>query len=378
MTGAGLAGFRLLRLDTAPLTTSAWPATIAPVAGVAQVATNAPVSTNAPAATNASAATNALAATRAPTAGSAPPAPAAGATSAGAPAWPSPFAVAELLVPAGSPIFAGHFPGRPLLPGIAHLALVRLVLGELAARGALPGDLAGNTAIAEVGKLRLRRTVTPGDRLELRLLSADAAGAIRFELRRQPDGGADGPAQPDGQVRPDRQVQQNELASEGTVRIGTGRPPDRGPALAQGLPGAAGLPPVSALLPHAPPSRLLAAVLAASASGIVCAGVIPGTHPLVERGEAPGFLAIELAAQAAAVLQALQRSPAGGPRIGYLVGVRGAHLPTGLPIGQALRVTAASTGGAGALATYDMEVSAEDGDKRLATGAISTFLPEPE
>jgi predicted hotdog family 3-hydroxylacyl-ACP dehydratase/3-hydroxymyristoyl/3-hydroxydecanoyl-(acyl carrier protein) dehydratase len=285
-----------------------------------------------------------------------------------------PVAVAQLLVPAGSPIFAGHFPDRPLLPGIAHLALLRMVLRELAARGGLPiaqgtiaVELAADTAIAEVRKLRLRRPVSPGNRLELRLnavtspvgTTVDAADVIRFELRRQP--GADQPS---------------EVASEGTVRLGAGRPPAGALAPPQGLTGAAGFPPVAGLLPHAPPARLLAAVLAAGAGGIVCDGVIPAAHPLAEDGRAPGFLAIELAAQAAAALQALMRPPVGGPRIGYLVGVRGALLPAALPTGRTLRVIAVPAGGAAALATYDMELSAADGGERLAAGAISTFVPE--
>ncbi|HVR08797.1 MAG TPA: hypothetical protein VMW75_12180 [Thermoanaerobaculia bacterium] len=310
MTAAGPAGFRLLRLDTAPATVS-----------------------------------------------------------------PPPFAVAELSVPADSPIFAGHFPDRPLLPGIAHLALLRVVLRELASRGGLPGfhrelpgDPSGDTVIAEVRKLRLRRLVSPGDRLELRLnlittsgeAAVAAADAIRFELWRQ--SGADQPV---------------ELASEGTVRIGAGRPPADELLLRQGLALGTGLPPVAGLLPHAPPALLLAAVLAAGAGGIVCEGVIPAAHPLAEGGEAPGFLAIELAAQAAAAFQALVRPPVGGePRIGYLVGVRGAQLSPGLPTDRALRVSAVPAGGAAALATYDMQVSAKEGGGCLAAGTISTFLPE--
>ena len=59
-------------------------------------------------------------------------------TAAGVPA------LAELLVPADSPIFAGHFPGRPLVPGVAHLTLLRLVLDELAARGGRAGGDGGD------------------------------------------------------------------------------------------------------------------------------------------------------------------------------------------------------------------------------------------
>jgi 3-hydroxyacyl-[acyl-carrier-protein] dehydratase len=275
---------------------------------------------------------------------------------------PAGTAVAELLVPADSPIFAGHFPGRPLLPGIAHLALLRQVLDELAARGGLPGGPGVGTAITEVRRLRLRRPVLPGDRIELRLPAIDAAGVRRFEVRRQPAAGGPG----------------GELASEGTVRIGAGVVPAAppGPRAPGARTAARDFPPASELLPHTPPARLLAAVLAVDAGGVAGTGVIHAAHPLAAGGEAPGFLAIELAAQAAAVLEALSRPPGGQPRIGYLVGVRGAHLVPTLPTGRTLRVTAIPAGGAAALATYDIRVEDEAGE-RLATGTISTFLPDP-
>jgi predicted hotdog family 3-hydroxylacyl-ACP dehydratase len=278
-------------------------------------------------------------------------------------------AVAELLVPAGGPIFAGHFPGRPLLPGIAHLALLCQVLEELAARGTLGGEAPGDTAIAEVRRFRLRREIVPGDRIELRVEGwAEApaeSGSFRFEVRRQP---ADGhPGKP------------GEIASEGTVRTGiagvqpqAGAPAPR-PDLARGGP----FRPVAELIPHAPPARLLAEVLAGGAGGILCAGSIPGDHPLAAGGEAPGFLAIELGAQAAAALEALARQPGGRPRIGYLVGVRDAHLPARLPTGRTLHVTAVPAGAAAALAIYDMQVAEEGAALPLASGTISTFLAEP-
>jgi predicted hotdog family 3-hydroxylacyl-ACP dehydratase len=274
-------------------------------------------------------------------------------------------AVAELLVPVGGPIFAGHFPGRPLLPGIAHLALLRQVLEELAARGILDGEAPGNTAIAEVRRFRLRREIVPGDRIELRVEGRDEAGAesgtFRFELRRQPAAGQPG-----------------EIASEGTVRtgIGSAKPQAGAPIPRPDLASGGNLPPVADLIPHAPPARLLTNVLAADAGGILCAGCIPAGHPLAAGGEAPGFLAIELGAQAAAAFEALARQPGAPPRIGYLVGVRDAHLPAGLPIGRTLHVTAVPAGAAAALAIYDVEVAAEGAAEPLAAGTISTFLAE--
>lgn len=274
-------------------------------------------------------------------------------------------AVAQLLVPVGDPIFAGHFPGRPLLPGIAHLALLCQVLEELAARGILGGEAPGNTPIVEVRRFRLRREIVPGDRIELRVQGCDEAGAesgtCRFELRRLA-----APGQP------------GEMASEGTMCTGIGseRPwaaaPIPRPDLAPGGP----FRPVADLVPHAPPARLLAEVLAAGAGGILCTGSIPGGHPLAAGGEAPGFLAIELGAQAAAALEALAQHAGGPPRIGYLVGVRDAHLPARLPTGRTLRVTAVPAGAAAALAIYDIEVAEEGTAEPLAAGTISTFLLE--
>lgn len=266
-------------------------------------------------------------------------------------------ALAELIVPADSPLFAGHFPGHPVLPGVAHLALLQLVLGELSATAA---GLTTETAIAEVRHLRLRRTVAPGDRLELHVAAAGAEGIVRFELRRPEAGG--------------------ELVSQGTVRCCASGPPElEDPRAAPRLdpPEAEGFPPPSDLLPHAAPALLLTAVLAMSAGGIACTAVVPEGHPLAAGGQVPGFAALELAAQAAAALQALLRQGGGSPLIGYLVGARDALFAPTLPAGRGLRVTAIHGGSAAPLATYEMEVRPEGaGGRRLATGSLSTFIVE--
>src|SRR3954463_10708809 len=83
--------------------------------------------------------------------------------------------------PAESPFFAGHFPGHPILPGIAHLSFVERALGS---------------AITAARSVRLRRPVVPGETLELALVPGEG-GWTRFEITHQGkpvSGGGRGPA----------------------------------------------------------------------------------------------------------------------------------------------------------------------------------------
>jgi 3-hydroxyacyl-[acyl-carrier-protein] dehydratase len=273
-------------------------------------------------------------------------------------------ALAELEIPIDSPLFDGHFPGQPVLPGIAHLALVQHVLGELAVRA---GRVATESAIVEVRHLRLRRPVAPGDRLALSIDNAVGGGLVHFELRRA---AADG-----------------ERVSQGSVRCGSARLPEvpdaretaprAAAAKGASVPSATTFPPPSRLLPHASPARLLTAVLSADAARIECSAVVPVDHPLVEGGGIPGFAALELGAQAAAAQQALLRSggTASRPRIGYLVGARDALCAFTIPAGRSLRVSAVPAGSASQLALYRIEVRAEGAaGPVLAAGTLSTFL----
>jgi 3-hydroxymyristoyl/3-hydroxydecanoyl-(acyl carrier protein) dehydratase len=63
-------------------------------------------------------------------------------------------------IPEGSPLFAGHFPGHPILPGVVHLALVTRALSAWQGRA---------IALAGVRSWKLRRPVGPGETLTVRL-----------------------------------------------------------------------------------------------------------------------------------------------------------------------------------------------------------------
>ena len=87
-----------------------------------------------------------------------------------------------LVVPSCGPLYEGHFPGRPILPGVG---LLDLALRALAAAGASP-------ALREIAALRLRRLVAPGEHLELEVKSFDPDGRTRLEVRRAPEVVANG------------------------------------------------------------------------------------------------------------------------------------------------------------------------------------------
>lgn len=249
-------------------------------------------------------------------------------------------------LPPSSSLFAGHFPGRPILPGIAHLAMAERAVRELTGQ---------EVAITAVRVLKLRRPVSPGEALELRIDFPDAAGVTRFEMRCN-----------------------GEMASQGTIEVRTGASPEM-----NGDPGAAdlppaGFPPPETLLPHGPPALLLRAIIEATEDAVVAVAEVSPGHPLVKDGRLPAFLGLEAAAQAAAALEALGRRETpgpriAGPRIGYLVGIRDARFAVpSLPAGRPLRVAARFEGGTFPLSRYAVAVG-ETG-REAATGILSTFI----
>lgn len=82
-----------------------------------------------------------------------------------------------LQVAADHPAYAGHFPGHPLLPGVALLSEVMHAVAQATGRG--PERWTVTSA-------KFLRPVVPGMALTL-LQSATKEGGIRFEVRA--DGG---------------------------------------------------------------------------------------------------------------------------------------------------------------------------------------------
>lgn len=73
-------------------------------------------------------------------------------------------------VPGDSPWYAGHFPGDPILPGIAVLALVAEAIT------AAERDEGRRVVFTSLSRVRFRLPVRPGDRMEIRITRQERRG----------------------------------------------------------------------------------------------------------------------------------------------------------------------------------------------------------
>lgn len=132
------------------------------------------------------------------------------------------------------------------------------------------------------------------------------------------------------------------------------------------------------LIPHRGAARLVQTILEDPRPDVlVCGGRIPADSAFVASGRAPAVVLLELAAQAAAVQQALA-APAGGTpaKPGYLVAIRAASFHADdVPAGVSLIATVRRTGRAGPLATYDVTVNGPDGQP-IVSASLSTHAGE--
>jgi predicted hotdog family 3-hydroxylacyl-ACP dehydratase len=247
----------------------------------------------------------------------------------------------EIDVPQGGPLFEGHFPGRPILPGIAELALVADALS--------PGG--ADAGVAAIPFARFRGLVLPGDRLEVEAVPR-GEGGIRFEVRRA-----------------------REIVANGAMVFGV-PDGDQASAVAIASRAARGAPPVAALIPHRPPMLFVERILGEADDGLSCLARIPAACALVASGSCPAFVGLEAAAQTAAVWEALARSRASGAlsaRTGYLVSLRDVvlHRPT-LPADAELIVSIRLVASVPPLTTYAVDLAVY-GEHALR-GTIGTYL----
>jgi 3-hydroxymyristoyl/3-hydroxydecanoyl-(acyl carrier protein) dehydratase len=244
-------------------------------------------------------------------------------------------------VSADDPLFEGHFPGRPILPGISELVLVWRALSHPS----------GPANVCAIPFARFRGLVVPSDVLQISV-EPRGEGGVRFEVRRAAA-----------------------LVANGALTFGV-PPVEDGGATAVASRAPRGAPSLRDLIPHRPPMLFVERIVGVAEDGATCIARVPGDCALVADGTTPAFVALEAAAQTAAVWEALRRpraSVAEEPRMGYLVSLKDIVLhrltiPADVDLIASVRLVAE----AAALTTYAVEVTVE-GTLALR-GTIGTYL----
>ena len=239
-------------------------------------------------------------------------------------------------IPADSPFVEGHFPGRPILPGVAQLALALQALGPRPLR--------------RLVLARFRRLVEPPARLTFSIRET-ATGVTRIDV-----------------VRDDVPVSAIEVVP------GEPSPPsDWNVAVASRRVTAP--PAIESLLPHRPPMLFVDGIVGEADDGLTCSARVPEGCAIVEGGRAPAVAALEAAAQTAAVWEALRATRAGETvgRMGFLVSARDVELyETRVPAGAPLVASVRQVAHAGPLTLYRVEVTCES--HPVLRGAIGAYL----
>jgi 3-hydroxyacyl-[acyl-carrier-protein] dehydratase len=76
------------------------------------------------------------------------------------------------------PFFPGHFPGKPVMPGVLILEALAQTAALLAMMSLGPGEAGKLTFLMGIDGARFRRPVVPGDRLELHVEITKQKGAV--------------------------------------------------------------------------------------------------------------------------------------------------------------------------------------------------------
>jgi 3-hydroxyacyl-[acyl-carrier-protein] dehydratase len=92
-------------------------------------------------------------------------------------------AIFEFRFGADDPVFAGHFPNRPLLPGVFQLEMARV-----AAESVLNFPL----SVREISRAKFQRPILPDEIVRLELKLSETGGMIQaranFSVKEQPAG----------------------------------------------------------------------------------------------------------------------------------------------------------------------------------------------
>lgn len=134
----------------------------------------------------------------------------------------------------------------------------------------------------------------------------------------------------------------------------------------------------ASLLPHRGYARFVGDVVESGEEALVCVGRIPVESPFVRDGLAPGFVLMELAAQAAAIeLMASMGDKGPRPRIGYIVRARGLSWTSeGVPADTPLTASVRRGGSLPPLYLYHATVTLDGVE--VFDGGFSIYVDDEE
>jgi len=252
---------------------------------------------------------------------------------------PSPEAV--FAVDSDSLFFDGHFPGQPVLPGIAMLAMVRAVAQRMSRGTPVPTGFR---------RVRFRSLVEGAATCSVGLGAAGESAGLPFEVKAGDQVAADGL-----------------LATAFCGAVFLPSFDERAVAVAD---------PIESFLPHRGRMRV-AQRIARVQSGLceVEAEVLPSC-PLVSEDRADSVVLLELLAQTAAAMTGWEEreTPGGGGR-GFLVGSRFfTTLHPTVPVGTICRSIVASLRQRDNYRVFQGQVAGPDGSV-LAEGELQAFRP---
>lgn len=272
----------------------------------------------------------------------------------------------RLRVPPGLDCLEGHFPGLPLLPGVAQLAWAVHAARRLAPDPDVPAS------VWRIEALKFRELLRPGD-----------VFTARAERRPEPEAGsAPGPDPAGGgdRARLSFELQrEGRPAASGRLRLGPEPVGDSLGRVEVVEPASANELPVRELIPHAGPMVFVDELIAGSRERTLCGLRVERLSLFRDPdGSLPGWAGIEPMAQCIAAHGGLEARRRGGePRVGFLLGCRRLELrATRLAPGVDYAVSARQVwGGEEGLVSFDCELFERRGGGRLLAGRLNAYLP---
>ena len=87
--------------------------------------------------------------------------------------------VAVMAVDPDDPIFSGHFPGRPILPGVLMIEAVGQTAAVMMAAATAQGTI-GNALLAAVNRFKFFKPVTPGQDVRIQTAKLAEVGSMAY------------------------------------------------------------------------------------------------------------------------------------------------------------------------------------------------------